>query len=58
VRQTTDRVDRWRRMRRAANDAFSLKAVERYQPLQTKAAIRTVLDIVSQPQQWKESIEL
>jgi hypothetical protein len=45
-------------MRRAANDAFSLKAVERYQPLQTKAAIRTLLDIISQPDQWKKSIEL
>jgi hypothetical protein len=45
-------------MRRAANDGFSVRAVTRYQPIQAKAAIRLVLNIISQPDVWKDSIQV
>jgi cytochrome P450 len=51
-------VSRWRKMRRAANDGFSVRAVTRYQPIQAKAAIRLVLNIISQPDVWKDSVQV
>jgi hypothetical protein len=45
-------------MRRVANESFNARAVERYQPSQTKVAIGMVLNIISQHDNWQNSVQL
>jgi cytochrome P450 len=52
-----DRHLRWRRMRRATNDGFSVRACERYQPQQWREAARNVIDMINAPEKWVENIQ-
>ena len=41
-------------MRRAVHDSFGPQAAELYQPMQTREARLTVLDLLSRPEHWQD----
>ncbi|KAI0698160.1 cytochrome P450 [Cytidiella melzeri] len=49
--------DRWRKMRRASHESFSLKGSEKFQPIQADATIKATLLIITQPASWEDHIK-
>ncbi|KAI0088550.1 cytochrome P450 [Irpex rosettiformis] len=48
----------WRRFRRAAHEGFSIRAVEKYQPIQAEAAAIAMLRTVAHPEDWEHNLEI
>ncbi|KAI0792988.1 cytochrome P450 [Irpex lacteus] len=48
--------DRWRRMRRAANNSFNSRAVQKYKSIQTEAAALAMLRIIADPKTWEHQL--
>ena len=47
----------WRKHRRAANEAFNPKVVEKFRPIHTRAAIEEVIRILDNPESWEECVD-
>ena len=48
---------RWRRMRRIAHEALTMKNAPKYHPIQQYEAIILVNDLINNPYNWSEHLQ-
>src|SRR5277367_4734983 len=53
----SNRLKRFRRMRRATHDTFSPRPAEQFRPLQEKESVRLVSELLQNPGDWESILQ-